>query len=126
MSGLFAGTPLERPVTCERCEKPLADCRCPRTASGGILLPKDQPARVRRERRGNKTVTVVAGLDPAASDLPAMLKTLKARLGTGGTLSETRDQKGRTTTELELQGDHRDKLVDLLKSLGYPAKPSGG
>ena len=34
MPGLFDGTPLVRPVTCQRCGKPLADCRCPRDAAG--------------------------------------------------------------------------------------------
>jgi translation initiation factor 1 len=117
MPGLFAGTPLERPVTCERCEQPLAECRCPRSASGRVLLPKDQPARVRREKRSGKTVTVIAGLDPGASDLPALLKRLKSTLATGGTVAGA---------EIEVQGDHRDRVVALLKGLGYPAKPAGG
>lgn len=126
MPGLFAGTPLERPVTCERCEKPLPECRCPRDSDGAIRLPKDQPVRVRRERRSGKIVTVVAGLDAAATDLPALLKKFKSRLGAGGTVAESRDARGAPAVELELQGDHRDRLVEDLKSMGYPAKPSGG
>jgi translation initiation factor 1 len=126
MPGLFSGTPFERPVTCERCEKPLDQCRCPRAekGTGGVLLPRDQPVRVQRERRRDKVVTVVRGLRAGpdeAPDLPAFLKVLKARFGTGGTLA--RDDGGDT---LELQGDHRDKLVEHLRSLGYPAKPAGG
>ncbi|MBK8269686.1 MAG: translation initiation factor [Planctomycetes bacterium] len=118
MPGLFDGTPLERPVTCERCNLPLGECACPRAADGRIVLPKDQSARVSRERRGGgKMVTIVSGLDASASDLPAMLKELKAKLGTGGTLCDGR---------LELQGDHLEKLVALLKERGFPAKPSGG
>ena len=78
MSGLFDGTPLERPVTCEACEKPLDQCACPRDASGQVLLPKDQPARVGLEkRRKGKTVTVIAGLDPTASDFDTILRKLK-------------------------------------------------
>lgn len=118
MAGLFAGTSLERPVTCPRCERPTAQCACPRSASGRITLPKDQPARVRREKRRGKLVTVVAGLDPRASDAAALLKELRSALGCGGTLTDDH--------ELELQGDHRDKLVALLIARGYPAKPSGG
>ena len=125
MPGLFSGTPLERPVTCERCEKPLAECRCPREAGGGgVVLPRDQAVRVQRERRRDKVVTVVRGLRAGpddAPDLPAFLKTLKARFGSGGTLA----RDGGTDT-LELQGDHRDKVVEYLRSLGYPAKASGG
>ena len=117
MPGLFDGTPLQRPVTCARCEKPLADCRCPRDAAGAITLPKDQPARVSRERRRGKPTTVVSGLDAKASDVPALLKRFQAALGVGGTVRDD---------GFELQGDHRDKLVAELKALGYPAKPSGG
>ncbi len=117
MPGLFAGTPLERPVTCERCTLPLDACRCPRAADGRVLLPKDQPARVRREKRAGKTVTVIAGLDPSATDLPAMLATLKKQLATGGTVS---------AGAIELQGDHRERILAHLLALGYPAKAAGG
>lgn len=117
--GLFAGTPLERPVSCERCEKAIADCRCPRESRGGrFLVPKDQAVRVQRERRRDKTVTIVRGLTaPPEGDLATFLRALKTRLGTGGSLSDD---------GLELQGDHRDTLVEHLRSLGYPAKPAGG
>ncbi len=117
MPGLFAGTPLERPVTCERCGKAVASCTCPRGQTGSVLLPKDQPARVQREKRRGKFVTVIMGLDPKASDLAALLKHFRTKLGTGGTA---------TSDTIELQGDHRDKVIEHLKSLGYPARPSGG
>lgn len=118
MPGLFAGTSLERPVTCERCEKPLDTCKCPRDASGGIKLPKDQAPRVHREKRRGKQVTVISKLDPAATDLSSMLKQLRTKFGAGGTVTEE--------SEIELQGDHRDKIVEYLKQLGYAAKASGG
>ena len=115
--GLFDGTNLERPVTCERCAEPLAKCACPRDASGDVTTPKDQSARVRREKRRGKWTTVVSGLDASATDLPAMLKGYKSRFGAGGTL---------TKDGLEVQGDHRDAVVDDLRDRGYPAKPAGG
>ncbi len=62
-------------------------------------------------------VTIITGLDARATDLPAMLKTFKAKLGAGGTIGEGR---------IELQGDHRDKLVEILREMGYPAKAAGG
>jgi translation initiation factor 1 len=117
MSGLFAGTSLERPVSCERCGKTLLACVCPRGADGKVLLPKDQPARVRREKRRGKTVTVIAGLDPKATDLAGLLKSLKTTLGAGGTVADG---------EIEVQGDHREKVVAVLVKLGYPAKGAGG
>lgn len=81
------------------------------------MLPGEQPARVRREKRRGKHVTVVSGLDPVATDLPALVKKLKTRFAAGGTVSDG---------ELELQGDHREAVVELLKSMGYPAKAAGG
>jgi len=41
MLGLFDGTPLERPVTCQGCEKPLDQRACPYGADGELLFPKD-------------------------------------------------------------------------------------
>lgn len=117
MPGLFAGTSLEQPVTCEACRRPLADCACTRDASGKLCRPSDQDARVRREKRRGKWVTVVYQLDPSATDLKALAKTLKSKCSAGGAV---------TGDGVEVQGDHRDKIVDLLKAMGYPAKASGG
>jgi translation initiation factor 1 len=121
MPGLFHGTPLEQPVICERCNKPLGQCTCPRDRlSGKQLDPKDQPLRVQREQRRGKWVTVVRGFAPRSDrtdDLASILKTLKAKFATGGSLDGT---------SLELQGDHRDRLVEYFKAQGYPAKASGG
>ena len=118
MSGLLDGTPLQRPVTCQTCEKPLDQCACPRASSGEVMLPKDQPARVGREkRRKGKTVTVIAGLDSVASNLPAILGQLKSACAAGGTIRQDR---------IEIQGDHRERALAMLRDLGYPAKMTGG
>ena len=117
MPGLFDGTKLEQPVTCPACGKPADDCNCPRNEASELCLPKDQDARVRREKRRGKWVTVVTGLDPVATDLKQLAKDLKARCASGGSA---------TDNGIELQGDHRDAVVAHLKSLGYPAKPAGG
>ena len=112
------GTPRERPVPCEVCGKVRADCSCPRDAQVNVLLPRDQPARVRRERRGGgKTVTVVAGLDPVASDLPALLKEFESLCAAGGTV---------TTDRIEIHGDKSERIVAALREMGYPAKTAGG
>jgi len=62
-------------------------------------------------------VTIISGLDARATALAGLLKEFKARFGAGGTIREG---------ELELQGDHRDKVVEVLRQRGYPAKSAGG
>lgn len=114
MSGLFAGTSLERPVTCEVCEKPLDQCNCPRNADGKVVLPRHQTARIRREKRAKgKIVTAVAGLDPVASDLLELLTELRKQCGAGGSVQDD---------ELLLQGDHREHIAQLLRAKGYQVK----
>ncbi|MHC5004772.1 MAG: translation initiation factor [Planctomycetota bacterium] len=111
MSGLFAGTPLERPVTCEVCERPLDECTCPRDADGRVCRPADQTATVRLEKRKRgKLVTAVSGLDPSASDLESLGTRLRSACGAGGTVREG---------VVEIQGDHRDAVVQALRGLGY-------
>jgi translation initiation factor 1 len=115
--GLFDGTPLQRPVTCATCGLALDECKCPRNAAGEVTLPRDQPARVQREKRRGKWVTVVTGLDPVATDLPALLKHYRQQYSAGGSLRPD---------GFEIQGDHRDRLINDLRQTGYPAKPAGG
>ena len=83
------------------------------------VRPSQQKATVRLDRkgRGGKSVTVIEGLQIPQKEREALLKRLKAKLGTGGTVKDTC---------LELQGDHRDALMAALEKLGYPTKRSGG
>jgi translation initiation factor 1 len=112
--GLFDGTPLQRPVTCAVCEKPLIDCSCPRDAAGNVLLPKDQTATLRLEKRpGGKLVTTINGLDARATELDALLKQLQSRCAAGGTVQDGR---------IQLQGDHRTAVAESLKSAGFRVK----
>jgi len=111
MPGLFAGTSLERPVTCAVCEQPLELCRCPRDGDGNILPAGEQTALVKLEkRRKGKVMTIVSGLDEHASDLPAILKQVKSACGAGGTIEQT---------NLEVQGDQREKIASILRGMGY-------
>ena len=79
------------------------------------------PARVRVGRevagRGGKGVSVISGLPLAAADLEALASRLKRLCGAGGAV---RDRV------IEIQGEHRDRLVAELRRLGYDAKRSGG
>ncbi|MGC2061910.1 MAG: translation initiation factor [Thermodesulfovibrionales bacterium] len=74
--------------------------------------------RLDRKARGGKSVTVIEGLQMPWQESDALLKKLKTRLGTGGTISDT--------AALEIQGDQRDPIMSFLESLGYKPKRSGG
>ena len=82
------------------------------------LRPAQQRVTVRldRKRRGGKSVTVIEGLQMPQKKREALLKQLKTRLGTGGTVKDT---------SLEIQGDHRDALMAALEKMGYIPKRSG-
>jgi translation initiation factor 1 len=67
--------------------------------------------------RGGKAVTVIRGLQGSAAELEELATRLKRLCGAGGTLK---------SGVLEIQGDHRDRLVAELCKLGLEAKRSGG
>lgn len=102
---------------CPACSKPVAGCVC-RTAAKA-LPTGDGIVRVGRETKGRKGkgVTVINGAPLPAEELKTLAKELKARCGSGGTLKDG---------VIEIQGDHRDLLIELLKAKGWTVKRSGG
>ena len=99
---------------CPKCGR--YPCRCPKPKS---LPPQEQTACLYRERkgRGGKTVTVVRELQLAPADLKALGKELRRLCGTGGTVKDG---------IIEIQGDHRDRMAEELRRLGYKVKFVGG
>ncbi len=63
-----------------------------------------------RRNRGGKQVTLVSGFVGKEEDLAALGKILKTRCGVGGTAKDG---------EIIVQGDFRDRVVEILHSLGY-------
>ena len=112
---LFAGTPWDRPPSCERCGKLESECSCPPPPAESRLLPaSSQTARLGLEKRAKgKIVTVIGSLDPDGNDLPALAARLKASCGTGGTIKEGR---------IELQGNHLQSVDAALLALGYKTR----
>jgi predicted translation initiation factor SUI1 len=83
-------------------------------------IPADgSRVRVSREvaGRGGKGVSVITGLPLQDAGLEALATQLKKSCGAGGAVRDGR---------IEIQGDHRDRLVAELTKLGYAAKRSGG
>lgn len=79
----------------------------------------DPVIRVGRETKGRKGsgVTVVTGLRLPEPELIALASRLKKVCASGGTVRED---------VIEIQGDHRDRIVAELSRLGWTAKRSGG
>jgi len=84
-----------------------------------IKNPAKQGVRIRRESkgRGGKSVCVIDDLPLHEKEMKILLKKLKSHLGCGGAV------KG---ASIEIQGDHREKLLLLLEKEGHKAKLSGG
>lgn len=87
------------------------------------LPPAQQQVRVMRDRKGRKgkVVTVATGFTLTQDDINDLAKTLKTMCGAGGTV-KMEDE----TQVIEVQGDHRERIVEKLQSLGYKAKAAGG
>ena len=103
--------------TCPQCGQPYKDCRCDQAVAS--KKKSDGIVRIMRDRkqRGGKTVTVITGLPGQSSELAAMAQQLKKLCGTGGTVKDG---------NVEIQGDHCDKIQEKLTSLGYKVKRAGG
>ena len=83
------------------------------------LPPQQQTVYLHRESkgRGGKAVTLVKGLALSEGDLSALAKKIKQSCGSGGTVKDG---------VIEIQGEHREKIADTLRKLGYKIKVAGG
>ena len=83
------------------------------------LEPAQQNLRIWLEKggRGGKVASVIKGFVGAEDDLKELAKELKSKIGTGGNAKNG---------EIIIQGDHRDKIQNLLSQAGYKSKKAGG
>ena len=91
-----------------------------RPEAAAAAAPKaQQKVRVQRTKagKGGKMVTAITGLEIPEAEAKALLKTLKAAAGTGGTLKEG---------VIELQGDQVAAALAALEAQGFRPKQAGG
>ena len=102
---------------CPTCRRAQAECLCRSKAAKAAA--GDGIVRVSRETkgRGGKTMTVIRGLTLDAVALAALGKRLRSACGAGGTAKDG---------VLEVQGDHAERVIELLRAEGLTVKRAGG
>jgi translation initiation factor 1 len=101
---------------CPKCGRPVDACICKsqfsRARGDGIVrIQRDS-----KSRKG-KTVTLITGIPLNDEDLHTLASELKRLCGSGGAVKEG---------IIEIQGDHRETLQEILKKRGYKVKLAGG
>jgi translation initiation factor 1 len=102
--------------TCPGCGHPVKQCCCSKEKN---RQQDDGVIRVSRQTKGRKGsgVCLITGVNLGEAELKKLAKQLKKKCGAGGAVKNG---------VIEIQGDHREVLVDILKKSGYEAKLSGG
>lgn len=81
-----------------------------------IWLQND-PIICKYEKRKGKPITILEGYTGAAEDFKKLAKELKTKLSVGGTFKDNK---------IIIQGDYRDKIMEILKNKGFHVKRVGG
>lgn len=89
----------------------------PEEAPQSDLWLQDSPMICKYEKRKGKPITIIEGYTGADSDFKKLAKELKIRLSVGGSFKND---------QIIIQGDYRDKIMEILKEKGFNVKRVGG
>lgn len=81
------------------------------------LWLQEDPIICKYEKRKGKPITILEGYTGATEDFKKLAKQLKQQLSVGGSFKDDR---------IIIQGDYRDKIMNILKSMGFNVKRVGG
>jgi len=78
---------------------------------------QDDPIICKYEKRKGKPITILEGYNGAENDFKKLAKELKTKLSVGGSFKNGK---------IIIQGDYRDKIMEILKEKGFSVKRVGG
>ena len=78
---------------------------------------QDDPIICKYEKRKGKPITILEGYTGANEDFKSLAKELKTKLSVGGSFKDDK---------IIIQGDYRDKIMQILKDKGFTVKRVGG
>lgn len=81
------------------------------------LWLQEDPIICKYEKRKGKPITILEGYTGATEDFKKLAKQLKQQLSVGGSFKDDK---------IIIQGDYRDKIMNILKSMGFNVKRVGG
>jgi translation initiation factor 1 len=81
------------------------------------LWIQDEPMICKFEKRKGKPTTIIEGYTGSDDDFKILAKEIKTKLSVGGTFKDD---------AIIIQGNYRDKIMEILKSKGFKVKRVGG
>lgn len=88
-----------------------------KTEKKDVVWIQDDPILCKYEKRKGKPITILDRYTGAQSDFKALAKELKIELGVGGSFKNEK---------IIIQGDYRDRIMQILKDKGFSVKRVGG
>jgi len=98
-------------------EKEVTSPILPKGKEASDIWLQDAPIICKYEKRKGKPITILEGYTGATADFKKLAKELKTKLSVGGSFKDDK---------IIIQGDYRDKIMEMLKEKGFKVKCVGG